>query len=64
MARLCLLAAQVLYAIVNWWKTRKNAERTTAVRDDPGSAWVSKFGGTDERKPQPGSDDAGGGGDK
>ena len=64
MARLWLLAAQVMYAIVNWWKNRKNAERTAAVRAAPGSAWVSKFGGTDKREPPPGTDNAGGAGDK
>ena len=64
MARLWLLAAQVLYAMANWWKNRKNTERTAAVRADPGSAWVSKFVGADKREPQPGPNNAGRPGDK
>ena len=63
-ARLWLLAAQVLYAMANWWKNRKNTERTAAVRAAPGSAWVSNFGGTDKREPPPGTDNAGSSGDK
>ena len=64
MARLALLLAQVVYAIATWWKSKRNAERTAAVRADPGAAWVSKFGGADKRESQSGADDAGRAGDK
>ena len=46
-------------ALLEWWRERKARNRVDAVRADPGSEWMRKFGGTDKRSSS-GPDDAGG----
>lgn len=46
-------------ALLEWWRERKARNRVDAVRADPGSEWLRKFGGTDKRSAS-GPDDAGG----
>ena len=46
-------------ALLEWWRERKTQKRVYAVRADPGSEWLRKFGGTDKRSAS-GTDDAGG----
>lgn len=36
-------------ALLEWWRERKARNRVDAVRADPGSEWMRKFGGTDKR---------------
>lgn len=50
---------RLLVALLGWWRQRKARDRIDAVRADPGSEWLRKFGGADKRPPS-GSDDAGG----
>lgn len=52
-------------ALLDWiWKERARA-RAAAVRADPGSEWLRRFGGSDRRNNQAatGPEDSGGGGD-
>ncbi|WP_165174633.1 hypothetical protein [Desulfovibrio sp. ZJ369] len=56
---------RVIVALLEWWRERKTQKRVAAVRADPGSEWLRKFGGTDRRNKDAstGPEDAGGGGD-
>lgn len=44
-----LLLLQVIHALIELYKTFRRNQRTDAVRADPGSEWLHKFGGTDKR---------------
>lgn len=61
-----LLLLQVIHALIELYNSFRRNRRVDAVRSDPGSEWLRKFGGTDERD-KSGSDttpnDPGGKGD-
>lgn len=50
-------------ALVEWWKERKAHSRVDAVRADPGTEWVRKMGGSDNRVTPPSPKDPGRSGD-
>jgi hypothetical protein len=59
-AKLWLLIVQVLNGLINIWKSCRRNARIDAVRSDPGTEWLRKFGGTDQRgKSSSGSEDSG-----
>lgn len=48
--------------LLDAYKAYRNRDRVDAVRDDPGSEWLRKFGGEDKRDgASTPTDDAGGG---
>lgn len=44
-----LLLLQVIHALINLYNSYRRDQRVDAVRTDPGSEWVRKFGGADKR---------------
>lgn len=55
-AKIITALAAILPAIVEWWAKRRAAQeqaaaeaRRAAVRDDPGAAWLRKFGAADKQ---------------
>ena len=66
-AKIIAALAAILPAIVEWWAKRRAAQeqaaaqdRVDAVRDDPGAAWMRKFGPDGQLSPDDGDDNAAG----
>ena len=60
-AKILTALAAILPIVAEWWAKRRAAQeqaeteaRVADIRDDPGDAWVHKFGAADQ---QPGGND-------
>ena len=46
---LLLKILNLILVLVNAYKTKKTADKIDDIRNNPADAWLSKFGGKDER---------------